>query len=216
VPIEEIDLTIEKKKLPEKIKNYLKEANHRIDELFETEKNHKVPRFIPCNDELLYHWLSAIKDSDLCLDKVYCEWGSGYGVGTCLASLLGYESYGIEIEPSLIEASRKLAEDSNISVTIIEHDYMPEGFECYEGSGGAELIRPENYTYQERSELRPGYEGMDADLDEVDIFFIYPWPGEQEFVLEFFQAVATDGALCLIYLGDDEFGLYQKTADPFD
>ncbi len=216
MPIEEIDLTIEKKKLPEKIKNYLKEANHRIDELFETEKNHKVPRFIPCNDELLYHWLSAIKDSDLCLDKVYCEWGSGYGVGTCLASLLGYESYGIEIEPSLIEASRKLAEDSNISVTIIEHDYMPEGFECYEGSGGAELIRPENYTYQERSELRPGYEGMDADLDEVDIFFIYPWPGEQEFVLEFFQAVATDGALCLIYLGDDEFGLYQKTADPFD
>ena len=216
MPIEEIDLTIEKKKLPEKIKNYLKEANHRIDELFETEKNHKVPRFIPCNDELLYHWLSAIKDSDLCLDKVYCEWGSGYGVGTCLASLLGYESYGIEIEPSLIEASRKLAEDSNISVTIIEHDYMPEGFECYEGSGGAELIRPENYTYQERSELRPGYEGMDADLDEVDIFFIYPWPGEQEFVLEFFQAVAADGALCLIYLGDDEFGLYQKTADPFD
>lgn len=216
MPIEEIDLTIEKKKLPEKIKNYLKEANYRIDELFETEKNHKVPRFIPCNDELLYHWLSAIKDSDLCLDKVYCEWGSGYGVGTCLASLLGYESYGIEIEPSLIEASRKLAEDSNISVTIIERDYMPEGFECYEGSGGTELIRPENYTYQERSELRPGYEGMDADLDEVDIFFIYPWPGEQEFVLEFFQAVAADGALCLIYLGDDEFGLYQKTADPFD
>ncbi|MDE0569118.1 MAG: hypothetical protein OSB44_00450 [Verrucomicrobiales bacterium] len=216
MPIEEIDLTIERKKLPEKIKNYLREANHRIDEFFETERNRKVPRFIPCNDELLYHWLSAINDSDLCLGKVYCEWGSGYGVGTCLASLLGYESYGIEIEPSLIEASRKLAEDSNISVTIIEHDYMPEGFECYEGSGGVELIRPENYTYQERSELRPGYEGMDADLDEVDIFFIYPWPGEQEFVLEFFQAVAADGALCLIYLGDDEFGLYQKTADPFD
>ncbi|HIG85272.1 MAG TPA: class I SAM-dependent methyltransferase [Verrucomicrobia bacterium] len=216
MPIEEIDLTIERKKLPEKVKNYLREANHRIDEFFETEKNRKVPRFIPCNDELLYHWLSAINDSDLCLGKVYCEWGSGYGVGTCLASLLGYESYGIEIEPSLIEASRKLAEDSNISVTIIERDYMPEGFECYEGSGGAELIRPENYTYQERSELRPGYEGMDADLDEVDIFFIYPWPGEQEFVLEFFQAVAADGTLCLIYLGDGEFGLYQKTADPFD
>ena len=148
--------------------------------------------------------------------KVYCEWGSGYGVGACLAALLGFESYGIEIEPSLIEESRKLAKDSNIPVTIIERDYMPEGFECYEGSGGAELIRPENYTYQDRSGLRPSYEGMEADLDEVDIFFIYPWPGEQEFVLEFFQAVAADGSLCLIYLGDDEFGLYQKTAAPFD
>lgn len=216
MPIKEIDLKIEEKKLPEKVKNYLREANLRIDKLFETEKNRKVPRFIPCNDELLYHWLSAIKDSDLCLGQVYCEWGSAYGVGTCLASLLGYESYGIEIEASLIEASKKLAEDSNISVTIIERDYMPEGFECYEGSGGAELIRPENFTYRERSGLRPSYEGMDADLDEVDLFFIYPWPGEQEFVLEFFQAIAADGALCLIYLGDDEFGLYQKTAEPFD
>ena len=216
MPIEEIDLKIEGKKLPEKVKNYLRDANKRIDELFETERNRKVPQFIPCNDELLYHWLAAIKTSELCLDKVYCEWGSGYGVGACLASLLGYESYGIEIERSLIEASRKLAEDSNIAVTIIERDYMPEGFECYEGSGGAELIKPENYTYGEKNGFRPSYEGMDADLDEVDIFFIYPWPGEQEFVLEFFQAVAADGALCLIYLGDDEFGLYQKTADPFD
>ena len=216
MPIEEIDLKIEGKKLPEKVKNYLRDANKRIDELFETERNRKIPQFIPCNDELLYHWLAAIKTSELCLGKVYCEWGSGYGVGACLASLLGYKSYGIEIERTLIEASRKLAEDSNIAVTIIERDYMPEGFECYEGSGGAELIKPENYTYGERNEFRPRYEGMDADLDEVDIFFIYPWPGEQEFVLEFFQAVAADGALCLIYLGDDEFGLYQKTADPFD
>ena len=216
MPIEEINLKIEEKKLPEKVNAYLKEANQRIDELFEPERNRKVPRFIPCNDKLLYQWLSAIKDSDLCLGKVYCEWGSGYGVGACLAALLGFESYGIEIEPSLIEESRKLAKDSNIPVTIIERDYMPEGFECYEGSGGAELIRPENYTYQDRNGLRPSYEGMEADLDEVDIFFIYPWPGEQEFVLEFFQAVAADGALCLIYLGDDEFGLYQKTAAPFD
>ena len=216
MPIEEIDLKIERKKLPEKVKNYLRDANKLIDELFETERNRKIPQFIPCNDELLYHWLAAIKTSELCLGKVYCEWGSGYGVGACLASLLGYESYGIEIEKSLTEASRKLAEDSNIAVTIIERDYMPEGFECYEGSGGAELIKPENYTYQDRSGLRPGYEGMDANLDEVDLFFIYPWPGEQEFVLEFFQAVAADGALCLIYLGDDEFGLYKKTAHPFD
>ena len=216
MPIEEIDLQIDETPIPGQVKSFLAEAEIRIDELFDTEKNRKVARFIPSNAELVYRHLSSIVSGDFSLGDNYCEWGSGYGVGTCLASLLGYESYGIEIEPSLIKASRKLAQDSNISVTIIERDYMPEGFECYEGSGGAELIRPENYTYQERSESRPGYEGMDADLDEVDLFFIYPWPGEQEFVLEFFQAVAADGALCLIYLGDDEFGLYQKTADPFD
>ena len=93
---------------------------------------------------------------------------------------------------------------------------MPEGFECYEGSGGAELIRPENYVLGSSQPMDITYDGMGVNLDEIDIFFVYPWPGEQEFMQEFFEAVACDGAVCLIYLGDDEFGLYRKSAEPFD
>ena len=147
VPLEEIDLHLNQNELPADVNNFLVEADRRIDELFDSERNRKVPRFIPSNAELLYNHLSAIISEDICLSDNYCEWGSGYGVGTCLASMLGFKSFGIEIEPSLADASRTLAEESNIEVTILETDYMPEGFECYEGSGGAELIRPENYVY---------------------------------------------------------------------
>ena len=216
VPIEQIDLQLDESPLPKQVKNFLTEAESRIDKLFDTEKNRKVPRFIPSNAELVYKHLSAIVSGDFCLGNNYCEWGSGYGVGTCLASLLGFDSFGIEIEPSLVTASKALAKKTHIDVTIIESDYMPEGFDCYEGSGGAELIRPENYVCGTNEHLDVSYEGMEINLDEVDVFFVYPWPGEQEFMLEFFQAIAADGALFLVYLGDDDFVLYRKTAEPFD
>ncbi|MBD28883.1 MAG: hypothetical protein CMP45_01285 [Rickettsiales bacterium] len=216
VPIEEIDLQLDESPLPKQVKNFLTEAESRIDKLFDTEKNRKVPRFIPSNAELVYKHLSAIVSGDFCLGNNYCEWGSGYGVGSCLASMLGFNSFGIEIEPSLVTASKALAKKTHIDVTIIESDYMPEGFECYEGSGGAELIRPENYVCGTNEHLDVSYEGMEINLDEVDLFFVYPWPGEQEFMLEFFQAIAADGALFLVYLGDDDFVLYRKTAEPFD
>ncbi len=216
VPIEEIDLQLDESPLPKQVKNFLTEAESRIDKLFDTEKNRKVPRFIPSNAELVYKHLSAIVSGDFCLGNNYCEWGSGYGVGTCLASMLGFNSFGIEIEPSLVTASKALAKKTHIDVTIIESDYMPEGFDCYEGSGGAELIRPENYVCGTNEHLDVSYEGMEINLDEVDVFFVYPWPGEQEFMLEFFQAIAADGALFLVYLGDDDFVLYRKTAEPFD
>ena len=216
MPIEEIDLQIDETPIPGQVKSFLAEAELRIDELFDTEKNRKVPRFIPSNAELVYRHLSSIVSGDFSLGDNYCEWGCGYGVGSCIASMLGFNSFGIEIEPSLVQASRALAKNANIDVTIIESDYMPEGFECYEGSGGAELIRPENYVYGTSEYIDVSYEGMEINLDEIDVFFVYPWPGEQEFMLEFFQAIAADGALFLVYLGDDDFALYCNTAEPFD
>ena len=137
-------------------------------------------------------------------------------MGVCLATILGFNSFGIEIEPSLVSSSKALANELEIDVNILESDYMPEGFECYEGSGGAELIKPENYTFGSDSPQEITYPGMDITLDEVDVFFVYPWPAEQEFMQEFFEAVACDGAIFLMYLGDDEFGIYRKSAEPFD
>ena len=54
MPIEEIDLQIDETPIPGQVKSFLAEAELRIDELFDTEKNRKVPRFIPSNAELVY------------------------------------------------------------------------------------------------------------------------------------------------------------------
>ena len=104
MPLEEIDLHLNQNELPADVNDFLVEADRRIDELFDSERNRKVPRFIPSNAELLYNHLSAIISEDICLGNNYCEWGSGYGVGTCLASILGFKSFGIDSEGTIREA----------------------------------------------------------------------------------------------------------------
>ena len=215
--IEELALGFEYQPLPVKVSAYLTEANRRIDRLFASGRNKRMPRFIPSDAIAIYNALDFITREDFPLGRVYCEWGSGYGIGSCFAALLGYEAYGVEIEPELAKASVELADDFDINIQIINDDYMPEGFECGKGIGGAELVRPEQQTfgYGNFDEVAR-YEGMDHGLDEVDLFFIYPWPGEQEFVQEFFHAVAGDGAILLAYYGENDLSAYRKTAASFD
>jgi catechol 2,3-dioxygenase-like lactoylglutathione lyase family enzyme len=98
VAIEELAINFENKPLPEKASAYLAEANLRIDRLFETERNKHMPRFIPSDAIAIYNALDFITREDFPLGRVYCEWGSGYGIGSCFAAMLGYEAYGIEIE----------------------------------------------------------------------------------------------------------------------
>ena len=214
--VEELVLDLEDTELPADVADYLEEANRRIDVLFETERNKRTPKFIPSDSELLYAALASITNQDLPLGRVYCEWGSGMGLGTCIATLLGYEAFGIEIEPSLVDLSRELAEESGIGVRILEGSYIPEGFESYGGMGGEELVRPEHFFGGGEGErFPPTYEGMPYSTDEIDVFFVYPWPGEQEFMLELFTALAADGAIFLAYYGDGEICAYRKTADEF-
>ena len=216
--VEEIELKLPATtdhELPDAVARYLEEANRRIDVLFETERNKRTPKFIPSDSELLYAALADVTRRDLPLGRVYCEWGSGLGLGTCLAALLGYEAYGIEIEPTLADISRELAENSGIDVKILEGSYIPEGFESYGGMGGEELVRPEHFFGGDGESFAPTYEGMPCPTDEIDVFFVYPYPTEQEFMLELFEALAADGAIFLAYYGDGEICCYRKVAESF-
>lgn len=213
--IEEIELDLSDGSIPKDVAAYLKEANRRIDVLFDTERNKPMPKYIPGDEKLLYAALAYLTREDIPLGRVYCEWGSGFGLGACMASLLGYEAYGIEIEPYLIDMSQKLAKDTGIDATFLEGSYIPEGFESYGGVGGEELVKPEDMIGGAEEGYAPIYEGMPYTTDEIDIFFVYPWPTEQEFMQEMFDALAADGAILLAYYGDGEMCAYRKTAEDF-
>jgi hypothetical protein len=198
---------------PEAITSFLAEAEKRIDHLFETEQNKKIPRFIPSDPLAIYRAIDFVTRKDLPLGRVFCEWGSGFGVATGLAAMLGYEAYGIEIEASLAAASESLAQHQGIEFTILNTSYIPEGFESYAALGGEELVLPENFSdHGDGFDQVPIYEGMPYSTDEIDLFFVYPWPGEQEFMQQLFEAVATEGAILLTYLEDGEVSVHQKIA----
>jgi len=55
-----------------------------------------------------------------------CEWGSGMGIGIGLAETLGFESYGIEIDPALATASRVLLAEFGLSAKVATGSYFDE------------------------------------------------------------------------------------------
>lgn len=214
MPLEELEIDFPAVAVPDRIATFLKEADRRIDRFFDENRGRRLPRYVPSDPVRTYSALSYISEHDLALGKNFCEWGSGFGVSACVASLSGYRSYGIEIERELAELSQKLASDLHIAVEIINTSYLPEGFESYLAHGGHRLMAPANLARRQRSlNYSLAYEDMDIEIEEVDVFYVYPWPEEQELMLELFEAVAAEDALLLAYYAQGDLNLYRKRLD---
>jgi len=209
--LREIELKWEVAAIPDDVARFIAEADLRYDRFWEAQGRRRFPRYVPSEPAQVYAALQQILTGDLLLGRVFCEWGSGFGVATGLAALLGYEAHGVEIEEQLVDYARSLHEQCGIRATLIQGSYFPEGYTSYSAWGGDQLIKDasSNYDAEERA-FSPRYEGMDYDLDEIDLFFAYPWPGEQEMMLELFDTLAGDGALLLAYYGDENLCLYQR------
>lgn len=209
--LEEITLRLAQDELPPPVSTLIEDANQRLDDLFSSNRNRRVPRFLPSDPILLFRALQFLTDEGIPPGHTFCEWGSGFGVGACLASLLGYRSYGLEIEEDLVTLARQLASDHEIAVNNICTSYFPEGYGSYPAQGGAELMIPESDSrWEDSPAIVPPYEGMDCEVDEIDVFYVYPWPGEQELMHNLFEAVATDGAILIAYYGDRDIAAYRK------
>ena len=76
--------------------------------------------FIPSNARVFFATLGSMPRGRL------CEWGSGIGIGIGIAEMLGFESVGIEIDPALASAARKLLADYGLAATVETGSYFDE------------------------------------------------------------------------------------------
>ncbi|MDQ8184350.1 class I SAM-dependent methyltransferase [Pelagicoccus sp. SDUM812002] len=205
MPIRELYLDLTTDPLPIAVRNFLEAADTRCDEFFDTGANKKLPRFLPADYTVVYRALKALQDEGDLLGNRFCEWGSGLGTATCLASLLDFEAYGIEIESELVKRARALADEHDLPAQFLETSFLPEGFDFLYTQGARQLLAPHNA-------LQGGYQYDDADweIDDIDLFYVYPWPEEQESNLELFEALATDGAYMICFYGPGDVCFYQK------
>lgn len=81
-------------------------------------KSVQVFGFVPSDYELAWRVLDGLPRSTL------CEWGSGFGIITGLAEMLGFEACGIEMSADLAVASRCLLKDFGLSASIETGDYL--------------------------------------------------------------------------------------------
>ena len=55
-----------------------------------------------------------------------------------------------------------------------------------------------------------GYDELGKDIDEFDLFFAFPWPGEHRYWESIFDHHAADGALLLTYHGIERLRLHRR------
>lgn len=177
-------------------------ANDRI-EAFMLANDSVTENFVPCDFHLLDQSLTWIEQNHLLTGRRFCELGSGFGVAALLASLRGMESVGIEIESILVEQASNLADALDLPAKFYCGSFVPRGI-----SGILEQSRE-----VERIETHEGevYEEIGLGLDEFDLFFAFPWPGDLQFFEAVFQAGAADNSLLLSYHGRNGMHLIRKT-----
>lgn len=212
MPLRPITLSPQSTQIPPAVEKLLQEADEHCHKFFERGLGRRYPRYLPSHAEKVYTAIHALRESNHLRGHSFCEWGSGLGVATCLASLIGFDAVGIEIEPGLVELSIQLARELNLSADFLCTSYLPEGYDEAEGIGGKDLITPEARTSHSRNiDTSPIYDGLDPG--EVDLFFVYPWPGQEEFMMDLFGELATEDSVLLIHHADSSTTAYRQEPD---
>jgi len=214
--IEELDLDLDLSTpvLPPAVARLIQASERRWEQFFASRSHRRFPRFVPSDAAVVFAALDDVTRRDLAPGRVFCEWGSGLGTVACLAALLGYEAYGIEMEPELVDLSREMAHELAIPVEILCTSYVPEDYESYSGVGGEDLVQLETFSYPGATiDDAPQYDGMAMEIAAIDLFFVYPWPDEQDLMQKLFDAVAGEGAILLAYHSAKEICVYRKLFD---
>ena len=121
--------------IPPNVRKFLREADRRIRGYY---RRHRNSAFVPCNFRGAYGILQHLAAQAKAAGTLFCEWGSGFGVVTCLAALLEFDAYGIEVDSTLVHASRCLAADFDLPVEFAQGSFIPAGDRILMRAGAAD------------------------------------------------------------------------------
>ncbi len=120
----------------------------------------------------------------------FLEWGSATGVIAIMADMLGFESYGIELDASLVAVARDLAERFDSRARFVAGSFLPTGYRWQPGDGDGRTGTVGTGT--------SGYLQLGLPLDDFDIVYGYPWDGEAAMMLDIMARYGRPDALLLL------------------
>src|SRR4051812_7156124 len=199
MPLEDLPLRAEGPGPPPEVRRFLCEARRRVDRFV---WEHHLPAFVPSDFERTYAALADLGASGRPAGRWFCEWGSGFGVTACLAALLGFDAWGIEIEGELVAAARRLAGDFGLPAEFVRGSFIPARAGAFAAAArGCAWLAGAGECGHGRLGLAP---------DDFDVIFAYPWPDEQRLTAALFERYARPGALLLTYHEDGALRLRRK------
>lgn len=181
--MEKIDLAFEHFTLPAKANLLIQDCKEAGDEISAHSGDYGgIPEFEPADGKTSWHLLnSVVKQTLPDRTPVFCEWGSGTGLVTLIASLIGMSATGIEIEEELVDMAGDFSKKFAIPASFIHGSIYPK----------------DNPTPL-------------LDYKEVDLFFAYPWPNQVTQVINLFEQVAASGAVFVCYHGGRNFRVLRR------
>lgn len=195
-------------RLPGEVEELLEEADQRIERFLFDRKDRPIFGFVPCDFVTVYRLLREVAACRLATGFRFCEWGSGYGVVTLLAAQLGFDAVGLEVEAALVSEAEALARDFELDADFYEGSFIPDG--------GDQYVRwIEDLSHVDTS-APAAYDEVGLEVDDFDVVFAYPWPGEESFVEDLFNQFAAHGALLLTYRGLEDVRLQRKVRSARD
>jgi len=165
------------------------------------------PRYVSSDFRLAHAALCRIREENLAVGNRFLEWGSGLGAVTVMAARAGFEAVGIEIRADLVSKARSLAAGFGVAAEFVEGSFLPAGFDLYHDPIGDSVQLLES----PHPDFSSGwYEPLDAYLEDFDLVYAYPWPGETQMMDDLFDRAAASGALLLSFRENGEMNLQRR------
>lgn len=164
---------------------------------FDTEvREHHWHPFVAANYERVLQTLLKLRRPGL----RFLEWGSATGVITIMADLLGFEAYGIELDPELVGIARGLAERFDSQARFAAGSFLPAGYQWKPRDGDGRIGTIGNGA--------SGYLQLRHPLDDFDVVYAYPWPGEEPMMQDLMRCYGDRGARLVLHGGTEGIRVY--------
>jgi len=189
---------------PPEVASFIADARLQIEAFIESHLAEPIHSFVPSDYSLVYGALRHVAEGRLAPGPLFCEWGSGAGVVACLAAMVGFDACGIEFEGDLVDLAGRLAGRHHLKVEFYRGNLVPLG-----GQKIADQV--DEFEWLAVGGPDP-YEQMGLEIDDFDVVFAYPWPGEEGVIKRLFGRFASDGALLMTYNDIEGVRLFRKRA----
>jgi hypothetical protein len=153
--------------------------------------------FVPADYEAVLERLAGLR----ALGLRFLEWGSATGVITILADLLGFEAYGVELDPRLVEAARALAARHGSAARFVAGSLFPAGYR-YRPPGGD----PRTGTLGDGDSA---YARLGHPLHDFHVVYGYPWDGEEPVMHDLMRRHGAPDARLLLAGGTERVRVFR-------
>ena len=198
----QIPSSVDTTPIPTELATRITSARNEIEAFQDRWDCPQIEQFVAADYPLVYQCLNWTLQSQTLLGQRFLEWGSGFSIVSAIAAEMGLNAFGIEAERDLLAMGRKTIQTWNVSVELVEGNFLPPG---------AAQLSDDPMLPSLSHEVADGYAKIGLELDDFAMVYAYPWPGEDDFHEFVFDRYAASGALLMLFCGPNDVRLWRKT-----